>query len=53
VRLQKLDKGDQLLKVVLVPPEAEDDSADGDSADGDAETSDTETIDTENNAQDS
>jgi DNA gyrase subunit A len=48
VRLQKLDKGDQLLKVVLVPPEAEDDSADGDT-----ETSNTETIDTENNAQDS
>jgi DNA gyrase subunit A len=34
VRLQKLDKGDQLLKVVLVPPEAETDD-DGDSASGD------------------
>ena len=27
VRLQKLDKGDRLLKVVLVPPEAESDEA--------------------------
>ena len=36
VRLQKLDKGDRLLKVVLVPPEADDDSAE------DAETDDTE-----------
>ena len=26
VRLQKLDKGDHLLKVVLVPPEAESDA---------------------------
>jgi len=26
VRLQKLDKGDRLLKVVLVPPEADDES---------------------------
>ena len=26
VRLQKLDKGDRLLKVVLVPPEAEEDT---------------------------
>ena len=42
VRLQKLDKGDRLLKVVLVPPEAEDDSAD-----------DTESNDTEAQAQDS
>ena len=32
VRLQKLDKGDRLLKVVLVPPEAEDESADDDNA---------------------
>ena len=31
VRLQKLDKGDRLLKVVLVPPEAEDDNSDEDS----------------------
>ena len=30
VRLQKLDKGDRLLKVVLVPPEAEDDNTDED-----------------------
>ena len=37
VRLQKLDKGDRLLKVVLVPPEADDDSAE------DTESSDTET----------
>ena len=42
VRLQKLDKGDRLLKVVLVPPEAEDDSAE-----------DTESNDTEAEAQDS
>ena len=42
MRLQKLDKGDRLLKVVLVPPEAEDDSAD-----------DTESNDTEAEAQDS
>ena len=44
VRLQKLDKGDRLLKVVLVPPEAEDDSAE------DAE--DTESSDAETDAQD-
>ena len=30
VRLQKLDKGDRLLKVVLVPPQAEGDDADAD-----------------------
>ena len=38
VRLQKLDKGDCLLKVVLVPPEAEDDnnSEDSESDDQDA-----------------
>ena len=51
VRLQKLDKGDRLLKVVLVPPEAEDDSADDTS--GDSESSDIEAAKTENNAQDS
>ena len=51
VRLQKLDKGDRLLKVVLVPPEAEDDSADDTS--GDSESSDNEASKTENNAQDS
>ncbi|MGB1622664.1 MAG: DNA gyrase C-terminal beta-propeller domain-containing protein, partial [Synechococcus sp.] len=39
VRLQKLDKGDRLLKVVLVPPEAEDDSADDDIGSSDAESS--------------
>ena len=50
VRLQKLDKGDRLLKVVLVPPEAEDDSADDTS--NDSESSDTEAANTENNAQD-
>ena len=50
VRLQKLDKGDRLLKVVLVPPEAEDDSADDTS--NNSESSDTETFNTENNAQD-
>ena len=33
VRLQKLDKGDRLLKVVLVPPEAEDDTAADDNSD--------------------
>ena len=33
VRLQKLDKGDRLLKVVLVPPEAEDDTEADDSSD--------------------
>jgi DNA gyrase subunit A len=32
VRLQKLDKGDRLLKVVLVPPEADDESGDDESA---------------------
>ena len=42
MRLQKLDKGDRLLKVVLVSPEAEDDSAD-----------DTESNDTEAEAQES
>ena len=51
VRLQKLDKGDRLLKVVLVPPEAEEDSADDTS--NDSESSDTEAANTENNAQDS
>ena len=51
VRLQKLDKGDRLLKVVLVPPEAEDDSADDTS--NDSESSYTEAVNTENNAQDS
>ena len=51
VRLQKLDKGDRLLKVVLVPPEAEDDSADDTS--NDSESSDTEAANTDNNAQDS
>ena len=51
VRLQKLDKGDRLLKVVLVPPEADDDSADDKS--NDSESSDTEAANTENNAQDS
>ena len=30
VRLQKLDKGDRLLKVVLVPPQAEGDDDDAD-----------------------
>ena len=30
VRLQKLDKGDRLLKVVLVPPEAESDEEEAD-----------------------
>ena len=51
VRLQKLDKGDRLLKVVLVPPEADDDSADDTSKD--SESSDTEPANTDNNAQDS
>ena len=49
-RLQKLDKGDRLLKVVLVPREAEDDSADETS--NNSESSDTETSNTENNVQD-
>ena len=44
VRLQKLDKGDRLLKVVLVPPEAEDESADDDT---------TASEDTGSDAQDS
>ena len=35
VRLQKLDKGDRLLKVVLVPPEAETHDLDDTSADSD------------------
>ena len=36
VRLQKLDKGDRLLKVVLVPPDAEsDDEADEGASEGD------------------
>jgi DNA gyrase subunit A len=35
VRLQKLDKGDRLLKVVLVPPEAETHELDNPSADSD------------------
>ena len=47
VRLQKLDKGDRLLKVVLVPPEADDDSADDDTS------NDTDSSDTESSAQDS
>ena len=34
VRLQKLDKGDRLLKVVLVPPEADSDEVEEGSADG-------------------
>ena len=51
VRLQKLDKGDRLLKVVLVPPEAEDESADDTSNDSDS--SDTEAVNTESSAQDS
>jgi DNA gyrase subunit A len=51
VRLQKLDKGDRLLKVVLVPPEAEEDSADDTS--NDSKSSDTEAANTENNSQDS
>ena len=50
MRLQKLDKGDRLLKVVLVPPEAEDDSADDTS--NDSESSDTEAANTESSAQD-
>ena len=33
VRLQKLDKGDRLLKVVLVPPEADSDEVEAGSAD--------------------
>ena len=36
VRLQKLDKGDSLLKVVLVPPEAESDEDDADGVGADA-----------------
>ena len=47
VRLQKLDKGDRLLKVVLVPPEADDDSADDDTS------NDTNSSDTASSAQDS
>ena len=47
VRLQKLDKGDRLLKVVLVPPEAEDDSAD------DTTSNLSESSDSESSAQDS
>ena len=47
MRLQKLDKGDRLLKVVLVPPEADDDSADDDTS------NDTDSSDTESSAQDS
>ena len=43
VRLQKLDKGDRLLKVVLVPPEAEDESADDTTSNDDTTLSDTET----------
>ena len=49
---QKLDKGDRLLKVVLVPPEAEDDSAD-DTASDETGSSDTEAANTESSAQDS
>jgi len=52
VRLQRLDKGDRLSEVVLVPPEAEDDAADDDTS-NDTETSDTETMNPENSAQDS
>ena len=52
VRLQRLDKGDRLSEVVLVPPEAEDDSADGDTS-NDSESSDTEAANTESSAQDS
>ena len=51
MRLQKLDKGDRLLKVVLVPPEAEDESADDTSNYSDS--SDTEAVNTESSAQDS
>jgi DNA gyrase subunit A len=36
VRLQKLDKGDRLLKVVLVPPEAESDEEEADAEASDA-----------------
>ena len=36
VRLQKLDKGDSLLKVVLVPPEAESDDDEADAVGSDA-----------------
>ena len=36
VRLQKLDKGDHLLKVVLVPPEADTHALDDASADSDS-----------------
>jgi DNA gyrase subunit A len=52
VRLQRLDKGDRLSEVVLVPPEAEDDAADDDTS-NDTEASDTETINPESSAQDS
>jgi len=38
VRLQKLDKGDRLLKVALVPPEANDDSG-ADDTSGDEQDS--------------
>ena len=37
VRLQKLDKGDRLLKVVLVPPEADSDEEDADTPEASAE----------------
>jgi DNA gyrase subunit A len=37
VRLQKLDKGDSLLKVVLVPPEPESDEEDADAPEASAE----------------
>ena len=40
VRLQKLDKGDRLLKVVLVPPEAETHELDDASADSDSNEAD-------------
>ena len=33
VRLQRLDKGDQLSEVVLVPPEAEDETSADEAAD--------------------
>ena len=49
VRLQRLDKGDRLSEVVLVPPEAEDDTT----APDDTNADDTETSDTESSAQDS
>jgi len=45
VRLQKLDKGDRLLKVVLVPPEAESDEAAADAEGSAADAGGAEAID--------